>query len=49
MKRTDKKMYSAPTLIVHGDIERMTLGSTSGATLDASFPTHTPKADLTFS
>jgi hypothetical protein len=44
-----KKMYNAPSLVVHGNLETLTQGSADGNSLDAAFPTGTPKAQLTFS
>jgi hypothetical protein len=48
-KKPVKKIYASPELITHGDVEKVTLGGVTGAHLDASFPAHTPKGDLTFS
>ena len=41
--------YDTPTIADYGDLVDITAGGSSGANLDASFPVHTPKADLTFS
>ncbi len=41
--------YEAPSLTVHGSIEAITQGSSSGNFLDATFPTGTPFGELTFS
>jgi len=46
---TEKKEYIAPELTVHGDVEVITLGFTTGGHLDASFPTGFPTPGLTFS
>jgi hypothetical protein len=35
----EKKFYSAPTIITHGDIEGITLGVDLGEDLDAAFTT----------
>ncbi len=47
--KEDKKVYTAPKLIVHGDIETVTKGSGSGLYTDAAFPARTPISELTFS
>lgn len=36
-KETEKKPYETPTLIAHGDIEKITLGNGAGANLDSAF------------
>jgi hypothetical protein len=36
---TERKPYSSPTLIVHGDVEAITLGTDLGESLDAAFTT----------
>ena len=46
---TGKKIYSSPTLIVHGDVSEITKGLSEGQRLDASFPVSTAKSALTFS
>lgn len=43
------KLYTRPTLRVQGKLEALTQGASNGNALDAAFPTHTPKGDLTFS
>lgn len=45
-KRTE---YTAPRLNRLGSLEKLTLGSSDGYALDATFPINTPKSDLTFS
>jgi hypothetical protein len=45
----EKKTYSSPTLTVYGDVEVITQGSDFGSFLDQSFPTGTPRRNLTFS
>lgn len=47
--KTEKKPYQAPSLVVLGDIEAITLGSSDGDFTDAAFPVDTPKRDITFS
>jgi hypothetical protein len=42
-------VYEAPVLRVHGTLEAMTHGGSSGTTLDAAFPAGTPFSSLTFS
>lgn len=46
---TQKKAYSTPKLIVHGDVVRLTQQNKDGEGLDADFPRGTKKGDLTFS
>jgi hypothetical protein len=46
---TMKKAYSTPALRVHGSLEAMTQGMSSGSVLDRAFPAGTPKDELTFS
>lgn len=48
-KTTEKAVYEAPSLTVHGSIETITQGAAEGSALDASFPDGTPSGDLTFS
>lgn len=48
-KKTEKKPYEAPRITVLGDIEAITLGSTSGNFTDAAFPQGTPFSKITFS
>lgn len=43
------KQYEAPVLSFIGTLEGVTQGSKTGNSLDKSFPTTTPKANLTFS
>ncbi len=40
--------YSAPRLIAHGSVEKITKGLSVGLRLDASFPVGTPVTDITF-
>ena len=44
-----KKSYEKPTLTLHGDIESLTKGMSSGPVTDATFPAGTPRGDVTFS
>ena len=44
-----KKSYERPTLTLHGDIESLTQGSSTGPVTDATFPAGTPRGDVTFS
>ncbi len=45
-----KKEYTQPQLVVHGDVEAVTQTTSKVPTqLDATFPTGTPFAVLTFS
>jgi len=47
-KTTGKKAYAPPRIIVLGDIEAITLGSSDGELTDAAFPAQTPRKLLTF-
>lgn len=52
MKTTSKKLtqrYEAPRLKVHGSIEQITQGASTGSMLDAAFPIGASIDDLTFS
>ncbi|MCE6953350.1 hypothetical protein LAZ40_15005 [Cereibacter sphaeroides] len=42
-------VYETPVLRVHGTLEMMTHGASTGSVLDASFPRGTPVEDITFS
>ena len=44
-----KKTYRAPNLKVHGSLEALTQGASTGTQLDSTFPTGTPFGQLTFS
>jgi hypothetical protein len=46
---TEKKVYTAPRIVVLGDIETITLGSSTGDFTDAAFPINTPFRNITFS
>jgi hypothetical protein len=48
-KTPEKKPYTAPRIVVLGDIESITLGASDGDFTDAAFPVNTPRRDLTFS
>ncbi|HEX5265618.1 MAG TPA: hypothetical protein VFW24_02505 [Acidimicrobiales bacterium] len=41
--------YEAPALSFHGSVGQHTAALSSGGFTDATFPTHTPLGDLTFS
>jgi hypothetical protein len=45
----EKKAYEAPRLNAVGSLRDLTRGSSDGESLDAAFPIHTPKRNLTFS
>lgn len=52
MKTASKNVspkYEAPRLTVHGSIEQITQGASTGSALDAAFPIGTTFGDLTFS
>jgi hypothetical protein len=44
-----KKSYNKPELKVHGNVETLTQGTSSGNFTDANFDTDTPRGELTFS
>lgn len=44
-----RKAYSPPALTVHGNVEVITRGSSTGDFLDQDFPDGTPGDELTFS
>lgn len=44
-----KKSYIKPQLTVHGNVEVLTQGQSTGKKLDAAFPVGTDFGDLTFS
>ncbi len=44
-----KKAYESPRLSVHGDVENVTQGTSTGNFTDKAFPVNTPKPQLTFS
>jgi len=47
--KNEKKPYEAPRITILGDIEAITLGSSTGNFTDAAFPINTPFRDITFS
>lgn len=44
-----KKVYSTPSLRVHGSLEALTQGTNGGSKLDRNFSVGTDVSDLTFS
>ncbi|MFK7867932.1 MAG: lasso RiPP family leader peptide-containing protein [Roseobacter sp.] len=44
-----KLPYEQPLVRAHGSVETLTKGGSTGFALDASFPSNTPRGDLTFS
>jgi hypothetical protein len=40
--------YQKPMVIDYGEITALTAAASTGSQLDASFPTHTPFTQLTF-
>ena len=46
---SEKTDYEKPKVRDYGDLTQLTAGGSSGNFLDASFPVHTPKSQLTFS
>lgn len=49
MAASMKSSYEAPVLQVHGSLEELTMGMSTGATTDAAFPQGTPVSSFTFS
>ncbi|MEH6756664.1 MAG: lasso RiPP family leader peptide-containing protein [Parasphingorhabdus sp.] len=49
MNTSEKMAYIKPDLTEVGSFEEVTLGSSTGSALDASFPVGTLITDLTFS
>ncbi len=41
--------YDPPAIVELGTVEELTLGNQTGNNLDKTFPTGTPKGQLTFS
>lgn len=46
---TNKSVYELPTITKIGSIEAVTQASVGGDFTDATFPTTTPRGELTFS
>ncbi|BDA71999.1 hypothetical protein RIVM261_004980 [Rivularia sp. IAM M-261] len=46
---SQNKVYTKPKLSVHGNVEALTQGGSTGNFLDRDFPDGTPRGDLTFS
>jgi hypothetical protein len=46
---TEKKEWNTPKITVHGDVEEITLGQSTGTHLDRDFPRGTPFGELGFS
>ncbi|WP_170830514.1 hypothetical protein [Epibacterium ulvae] len=44
-----KQVYTIPVLRIHGKVEAVTEGLSTGSRLDSSFPPSSPRGDLTFS
>jgi hypothetical protein len=44
-----KQTYTPPKMTDLGSVRELTLCGTDGPELDATFPTNTPRGDLTFS
>lgn len=44
-----KRIFSAPSLTDLGSVAALTQGGADGQFLDATFPTNTPRGELTFS
>jgi hypothetical protein len=49
MHTIPKSAYTKPELVEVGSFEDVTLGGSTGSSLDAAFPSGTPFSDLTFS
>lgn len=48
-KEETKYEYERPEVVDYGDLLDLTAGGHTGNSLDATFPIHTPKKNLTFS
>ena len=48
-EQATRRAYRAPALVVHGSLEAITHGASSGSRLDAAFGRNTPVSQLTFS
>lgn len=48
VESTDK-IYVAPQVVDYGDLVELTAASQNGGFTDATFPAHTPAANITFS
>lgn len=48
MDKTTDVAYETPRIADHGDLADLTAGQAEGTELDASFPVHTKKSELTF-
>ena len=44
-----RRVYTPPRLAVHGSLEAITKGASTGTSLDAAFTRGTPISELTFS
>jgi hypothetical protein len=49
MAEDTKVEYEQPEIADYGDLRELTAASTTGGSLDAGFPAHTPFGQLTFS
>jgi hypothetical protein len=49
MEKDSKVEYEQPHIADYGDLRELTAASSTGGSLDATFPVHTPFAQLTFS
>ncbi len=49
MTSSNPTQYQAPQLRVHGSLEALTQGNSTGNYIDATFPGGTPVSQLTFS
>ena len=47
--KRDLTAYDVPTVTDYGRLTDITAGASDGGLLDRTFPTNTPKRDLTFS
>jgi hypothetical protein len=48
MEKPTPSNYEAPEIEDHGDLAELTAGQKIGESLDATFPIHTKKSELTF-
>jgi hypothetical protein len=47
-QKTTPRSYTTPEIEDHGDLAELTAGQKLGEELDATFPIHTKKSQLTF-
>jgi hypothetical protein len=48
VEQPKENSYEAPQIVDYGDLVELTAAASHGSFTDATFPAHTPSADLTF-